>query len=210
MWLARRPCSAMPLVRYGSLQMVSRSSSRSLKQLSRRPIRAKDIVIMLEDYADMTDQATALVLCTAVERSLERSILSRMVRMNRKHRLDLFEGLGPIATMSAKIKIAASLGIIGPSVISDLESIKNIRNQFAHSFHPLSFDTKSVATKCKLLQTAQKLLKTPSNRDRDLGTNPRDLYAYSCWGIWTALRVKAVAGPRPKRSRHSISRMLLR
>lgn len=190
--------------------MVSRSSSRSLKQLSRRPIRAKDISIMLEKYADMTDQATALVLCAVVERSLERSILSRMVRMKRKDRLDLFEGLGPIATMSAKIRIASSLGIIGPSVISDLESIKNIRNQFAHSFHPISFDTKSVAVECKLLQTAEKLLNMPRNRARGLGTDPRDLYAYSCWGIWTALGGKAVTGLRPKRSRDSILWMLLR
>ncbi len=190
--------------------MVSRSSSRSLKRLSRRPIRARDIVMMLDEYVDMTDQATALVLCAMVERSLERSILSHMVRMKKKNRLDLFEGLGPIATMSAQIKIAAALGIIGPSATSDLESIKNIRNQFAHSFHPISFDTKSIATECKLLRTAEKLLNTPSNRDRGLGTEPRDLYAYSCWGMWVALGGKAVSGPRPKRARDSISRMLLR
>ncbi|MCH7539863.1 MAG: hypothetical protein IH999_05625 [Proteobacteria bacterium] len=166
--------------------------------------------MMLEEYADMTDQATALVLCAMVERSLERSILSRMVRMKRKDRLDLFEGLAPIATMSAKIKIATSLGIIGPSAISDLESIKNIRNQFAHSFHPIRFDTKSVAVECKLLQTGKKILNLPRNRAHGLGKDPRDLYAYSCWSIWLALGTKAVTGPRPKRSRDSLSRILLR
>lgn len=188
--------------------MASRSSSRSLKRLSRRPIQARDIIAMHEEYAGMTDQATALVFCAMVERSLERSILSRMVRMPRKDRLSLFEGLGPIASMAAKIKIAASLGIIGPNASADLERIKNIRNQFAHSFHKISFDTKSVASACILLRTADILLSSPINRH--MPTEPRDLYAYSCWGIWLALGGKAANGPRPRRSRDSFSRMFLR
>ncbi len=190
--------------------MASRSSSRSLKRLSRRPIQVRDITTMMEEYADMTDQATALVFCAMVERSLEKTILSRMVRMRRKDRLGLFEGLGPLASMAAKIKIAASLAIIGPNVSSDLEIIKNIRNQFAHSFHSISFDTKSVASECKLLNTSDIILNRAANRGRDLPTAPRDLYVYSCFGIWSALGMKAANGPRPKRSRDSDSRVFLR
>ncbi len=195
------------LVGYGSLQMASRSSSRKLRRLSRRPIQARDIETMHEEYVHMTDQATALVFCAMVERSLERAILSRMVRMRKKDRLGLFEGLGPIASIAAKIKIAASLGIVGPNASSDLEIIKNIRNQFAHSFHRITFDTKSVAAECSLLKTTDILRRRPVNRD--MPNEPRDRYAYSCWGIWRALSGEAANGPRPKRSRDSYSRMLL-
>ena len=45
----------------------------------------------------------------------------------------LFNGNGPLSTVSARFTIARSLSWIGPNTFSNLNAIRKIRNEFAHS-----------------------------------------------------------------------------
>jgi hypothetical protein len=72
---------------------------------------------------------------------------------------DLLSNNGPIGTFSARIKIASALAWINSDVEHDLDVVRKVRNDFAHSFdHDLSFDTQSIADKCRNLRTAQALI----------------------------------------------------
>lgn len=59
----------------------------------------------------------------------------------------LFEGYGPLASLSAKIKLAYVLGRIDRTTYEDLEQIRGIRNYFAHTYKDASFDDQFVKDK---------------------------------------------------------------
>lgn len=192
-------------------QRIDPIASRSLKHLSRRPLRYTDIMKVLNDSTEMPDQALALLDATMVERMLERVILSRMTRLRRTQRLELFDGLGPLSSFSAKIKIAHALAILGPKAVKDFEIIKEVRNAFAHSFHPLTFARKEIAAYCDRLYAPQRVSGLGGTRipQQWPPTEPRLQYHLSCWLYFVGFGGKKANGPRPKRSRDSVSKHLL-
>jgi DNA-binding MltR family transcriptional regulator len=69
---------------------------------------------------------------------------------------ELLEGTGPIGTFSARIRLARALDWISEDARFDLDIIRKIRNDFAHSFdHSLSFNDQSITDRCASLRTAQ-------------------------------------------------------
>jgi len=69
---------------------------------------------------------------------------------------ELLEGTGPISTFSARIRLARALDWISDDARFDLDTVRKIRNDFAHSFdHGLSFGDQSVTDRCANLRTAQ-------------------------------------------------------
>src|SRR5262249_54463894 len=73
---------------------------------------------------------------------------------------ELFEGMGPLATFSAKIKLGYALGFYGPRTRHDFLIFNEIRNAFAHAPHPLTFKNKSIANRTTGLFVVSRRLKT--------------------------------------------------
>lgn len=73
----------------------------------------------------------------------------------------LFEGRGPLESLSAKADLAFATLIIGPHTYADINIIREIRNFFAHELDVgknnsrISFETQSIAAKCKNLWLPQ-------------------------------------------------------
>jgi hypothetical protein len=67
-------------------------------------------------------------------------------------RSKLFGFEGAVGTFSAKIIVAYAMKIIGPITYSDLNIIKLLRNEFAHSRVPFDFQTPQVIAVCNELQ----------------------------------------------------------
>jgi DNA-binding MltR family transcriptional regulator len=66
----------------------------------------------------------------------------------------MLNGNGPLATFSSRIGVAYLLGLL-PSVIRrDPHLIRKIRNDFAHSAEPLSFQFPAIASRCNELKRA--------------------------------------------------------
>lgn len=58
----------------------------------------------------------------------------------------LLEGFNaPLGTLSARIKMAYSLGLVTKPQYDDLERLRRIRNEFAHSWEPVSFSDQKIA-----------------------------------------------------------------
>jgi hypothetical protein len=185
----------------------------SLKHLSRKPLRGLDIARVIQTLPRMPDQAYALVFGALLERFLERRILERMVRLSKKRKNELFVGIAPLASFSSKIKFAYALGIVGTRGAAELETIKDIRNQFAHSFHPLKFENKTIAAACKSLKTPERVLQgmptTKLAEQMAQGGNPRSRFGVSCAGVLVALGGKTTTAKRPKLSRGTLARIIL-
>ena len=84
---------------------------------------------------------------------------SRLEGLYRRRLRDLADELlssGPLGPFSARIKLAHALAWIGELVYRDLETIRSIRNDFAHDFdHGLSFADASIEGRCNNLRVAQ-------------------------------------------------------
>ena len=98
------------------------------------------------------DRASAIVSTALLEELLERLLHAFLVEHESAER-DLFEGMAPLSTMSAKINLAYYLGLLKQSEFEDLKLIKNIRNDFAHSFEAINFETQRIKDKCLRLKT---------------------------------------------------------
>jgi len=167
---------------------------------------------------DLPDQAVALVATAWVERNLERVIRSRMVRLTKTRYRELFVALGPLASLSAKTKLAYAMRIVGRTGVTDLDLIREIRNQFAHSFHPLTFRTREIAKACRRLRTPEAGAKSMTRKEKDqfgfkpstdAAHDPKTRFVVACLFISAALAVPDFHGPRPPRTRSRISRGIL-
>jgi len=107
-----------------------------------------------KELFNTSDRVTAVMLGAHVETALEKLLVSRMRgNLNSDGRSRLFGFEGVVGTFSAKIIVAYATKIIGPITYSDLNLIKELRNQFAHSRRPFDFQTPEVVAVCNQLRS---------------------------------------------------------
>jgi len=61
----------------------------------------------------------------------------------------------PLSSFSSRIKAAYCLGLISKSIYDDLETIRKIRNKFAHKTHGYTFDEPEIVSWCNSLKLAK-------------------------------------------------------
>lgn len=88
--------------------------------------------------------AVALVYVQLVDNELTELIFGHMPGMDRHLDRSLFKGSAPLATFSAKIDLAKSMGIIDSALWSELHRLRKLRNKFAHAHKVLSFEDQVV------------------------------------------------------------------
>lgn len=59
---------------------------------------------------------------------------------------------GPLATFAAKTRLAYALGILDDTAKKEMDLLRHIRNQFAHTKEKIDFDTKEIAQACDALK----------------------------------------------------------
>jgi len=98
-----------------------------------------------ELYGSDSDRATVVLFASFLETHLGK-LLSSIIRddLNSNDRKILLEG-----NFSSKIIMAYGLKLIGPVTRSDLDLVRALRNQFAHSRIPFGFKTPEVVAVCK-------------------------------------------------------------
>lgn len=134
------------------------------------------------------DRVAAIMEATKLESELEDAIKSKMVSLNNTEHGEIFTGEGALATFGAKIKIAYALGVFGKRTRKDLDTIRAIRNAFAHCRKPLFFHTEEVAGACALLTVVARTPNLSSFKGipRPIDT-PREMYLASTRLILGAL-----------------------
>ena len=106
----------------------------------------------MEFYAG-SDRAAVILQASNVENILQ-SVLQKKMRqpLASEFRERLFDGNGPLATFSNKILVGYALGLFGSVFRHDLDLIRELRNGFAHTRHPMTLSTPHVAEVCKFLK----------------------------------------------------------
>lgn len=97
-----------------------------------------------------SDRGCALFASAYLDKALS-DLLYLSLIYNKKIEEDLFKGMAPLSTFSSRIKLTYYLGKISAECKRDLETVRGIRNDFAHNIGLISFDTQSIADRCRNL-----------------------------------------------------------
>jgi hypothetical protein len=147
--------------------------------------RIRGLLRVIENRQTGSDYAVAIIGASLVERALEVAILSRFVVMTKdeRNRLFSYEAKGPLADFAARIRMAAALGLFGPSTLHNLETIRTIRNNFAHSATLRNFAHQDIISACDGFQSL------PTTDDNPPGRiPPKTNYVTACVTIARQLR----------------------
>lgn len=87
-----------------------------------------------------------LTVSAILENQLKGVLDSHMPHPSKRLSEALYDASGPLATFSAKIKIALAFGIIPAELAAELDKIRRIRNTFAHTDTKISFETPEVVS----------------------------------------------------------------
>jgi len=105
------------------------------------------------------DRATALIGGALLDTALKLLICTQFRELTNEQADDIFDGpTASLSSFSAKIRIAHALGFYGSKTLQDLERVKTIRNTFAHTLVPITFETEEVNAVCNNLTVAFQLV----------------------------------------------------
>lgn len=108
-------------------------------------------IMTMVSHAD--DRTSAILALSAIEVALENLLRDSFVQSTSE---SIYKGNGPLATLSSRIEIAFAVGLISEDEKRDLNFMRKIRNQFAHSFdHTITFDSLPIRDWIKELRTPQ-------------------------------------------------------
>ncbi len=144
---------------------------------------------IVESYKQESDRSAAILTASFLEEILEKAIRDFLIE---DQFVDtLFKGHSPLSTFSAKIDSAYALGLITKDMKRDLDTIRKIRNYFAHNWNVVSFDDSPVSDFCRNLKINAntfyektldgKLVKNPKakrNEDGLILGNDRDFFDF--------------------------------
>ena len=99
-----------------------------------------------------SDRGQSLVACSYLDDLLKRILSAHFA--NQEVGLKLVEGFNaPLGTFSTRIAAAFALGLVSEREYRELETLRRIRNRFAHEVH-VSFKTNAVRDLCGNLKMA--------------------------------------------------------
>ncbi|MBA9078667.1 MltR family transcriptional regulator [Rufibacter quisquiliarum] len=125
-----------------------------------------------------TDRGCALLGVSYLDEELKELIQSYLVQNNTIQK-KIFDNNGGLATLSSKIDIAFLLGLISKETYNDLNYIRKIRNEFAHSKYSIDFNNKEVS----------KIIKNLKSHYRDSSESSRKIFISTIYGILSKINI---------------------
>jgi hypothetical protein len=126
---------------------------KNFRILSRSDPQFDHLEAIERELYGASDRAAAVMLGSMVETSLRR-LLTTLFRndLNSIDQKRIFEFEGALGSFASKIVLAYALKLIGPISRADLDLIRFLRNEFAHSRMSYKFTTPEVKAVCDHLQ----------------------------------------------------------
>jgi hypothetical protein len=105
-----------------------------------------NLVDGLRKIATRTHAGTAMVGVAIIDNGLRGALLKKMPGLSRKMKDRIFDGYGPLSSLSAKSDLAFALGLIDAATYEKVSVLKKVRNRFAHSRKLLTFESEEIAS----------------------------------------------------------------
>jgi DNA-binding MltR family transcriptional regulator len=126
------------------------SNRGELRRLTKKLPDPSEENSSFQALSKMSDHACALMGTALIESALERVIISTFRKSDATVMDEIFDNRGPLSDFHSKILVAYAQGAISENGKAELNSIKAIRNAFAHSRIDISFDTPQITQEIKL------------------------------------------------------------
>lgn len=127
----------------------------SQRKTRERAQKLQDLGGFGEEFRAESDRAAAILGAALLDECLRQLLASFLVDDSTK--VDKLLIAGPLGTFWSRRLAAYCLGLIGEDEYHDLEIIGQIRNDFAHDLHGLSFSSQSVSDRCGELRFPKRL-----------------------------------------------------
>jgi DNA-binding MltR family transcriptional regulator len=171
--------------------MLKRRSPFMIKSPTIEELSKEAEVFIHSPYGE-TDRAMALIGAAFLDDALKSMITGFFVD-DQKVVESLLGNRRPLSTFSSRINLAYCLGLITKEQFTDLNFIREIRNEFGHTRHPLNFTSQPIVNWCSLLKAgAEELLK----HDPDCEPRNRFWFAVTALAAWITSYGKYI--PRQK------------
>jgi Domain of unknown function (DUF4145) len=161
---------------------------KALRNLSYRNATNDEVEQILKQvYAEENDRGACLLLSADLENALDQATKVRLELTDTE--IDEMYGQdAPLGTFSRKISFASAIRIVGPITKHNLTAIRHIRNAFAHSRIPMTFETAEVKRVCDSF----KIIKAWVGDNHLLGrfdpsSNSRQRFTFVCKNISSML-----------------------
>ena len=116
------------------------SNRAALRKLARQRPEASEATKILKGLRHSSDLSAVIVGASLVESCLEHIIVQSISNEDPKLIGRLFDNYGPLSTFESKILIAQAYRVISKPQAEEIQTIRVIRNTFAHARHAVSFD----------------------------------------------------------------------
>lgn len=141
------------------------------------PTEILQLGAFLNNFNQESDRGAALSAAAVLEDRLE-EIIKTFLR-DCKSSSKLLDGFNaPIGTFSSKILLAHALGLIQDNEFQQIELLRKIRNQFAHTWEYLNFESNTIKS---LVFTLPYM--GPSDIEKDCRNSPRQYFNFWVAGI---------------------------
>jgi hypothetical protein len=108
-----------------------------------RAARTDDLFKLRAELDKETDRGCCMMAGSFLEQELGELLAVKLVG-SKKFIDSMLEFNGPLGSFSARIKMAYALGLICHAAMSDLDTIRKIRNEFAHKHQSINFNTEAL------------------------------------------------------------------
>jgi hypothetical protein len=127
---------------------------RNFKKFAQGAPTAADLPQLEAELYGSSDRASAVMLASITEAALETFVRSKVrPSFNADDMRLLFDFSGILGSFGAKITAAYAFNWYGPETRHDLDLIRVMRNEFAHSRKSFGFSDEPVAAVCKQLRS---------------------------------------------------------
>ncbi|MEA1015140.1 hypothetical protein [Sphingosinicella sp. LY1275] len=151
----KRPIAGIPHRRVSSVDMLLST--------------AEDLAAFVSELQKESDRGLALVGAALIDEKLKETLRAFFVEGKVASKL-LDQGNGTLGSMSTRIDLCNVLGLLDDYERREIDLLRKIRNEFAHSIHGLTFKSGRVAGLCSSLTS-----ELPADGDYPL-TDPRFRY----------------------------------
>jgi DNA-binding MltR family transcriptional regulator len=160
--------------------------------MPRKKLQDIDLDRFSERLSSESDRACAVLGAALLDAKLEAVFRTRLGAFQD----DLLGNTQPLGAFGTRIRLACALGWISDDARADLDTIRTIRNDFAHSFdHDLTFTDDSISDRCSNLKTSQAYIDgfdiAATAPDRKLGSqaihNMQDVFKPPRWRFHLAV-----------------------
>jgi hypothetical protein len=138
--------------------MADAALLRAFKRLQRTPFTDQDMKLIGEEVRGASDRAMALIYAAMLDTVIEGCLKQRMIELSSTESEQLFRGLAPLSSFSAKINVSYAFRVFGAKTKRELNFIREIRNGFAHAQRSLRFSTKELSELCAALYFPDNIL----------------------------------------------------